>query len=374
MFGSPQMQTEPPLRRRNATAMKQTWSNMRVLKLLLGRLTQPLPEMSFLTGQRATHIVLTCFDQFPGCLSCSSSTWPAAQLMPWALEDKENGKCICPEGTFIGGEDQQCKDFYGAHLFPKRHQGVAVGWERYLPWMVSAYDFKCSRPAQSTRQNISLPFPSFISDISDKPNNELYIPYIYTPYIYICIYTIYIYIYHIYMYIPYIYIYIYIPYIFMYHIYIYTIYMYMPYIYIYIYICIYHIYLYTIYMYIPYISYIPFIFIYHIYIYHIYVYTIYISNIPCIFIYHIYIYHIYVYTIYMYIPYISYIPCILIYHIYIYIYIHMTKIIWISLTRFPFGVGRDLIPDRGWSLGCAPVLPMRCVQEWEPVLDARRCV
>lgn len=155
---------------------------MRVLKLLLGRLTQPLPEMSFLTGQRSTHIVLTCFDQFPGCLSCSSSTWPAAQLMPWALEDKENGKCICPEGTFIGGEDQQCKDFYGAHLFPKRHQGVAVGWERYLPWMVSAYDFKCSRPAQSTRQNISLPCPSFISDISDKPNNELYIPCI-------CIYT-----------------------------------------------------------------------------------------------------------------------------------------------------------------------------------------
>ena len=193
------MQTEPPLWRRNATAMKQTSSNMRVLKLLLGRLTQPLPEMSFLTGQRSTHIVLTCFDQFPGCLSCSSSTWPAAQLMPWALEDKENGKCICPEGTFIGGEDQQCKDFYGAHLFPKRHQGVAVGWQRYLPWMVSAYDFKCSRPAQSTRQNISLPFPSFISDISDKPNNELYIPYIYIPYIYIPdIYTIY-------MYIPYIY-------------------------------------------------------------------------------------------------------------------------------------------------------------------------
>ena len=273
MFGSPQMQTEPPLRRRNATAMKQTWSNMRVLKLLLGRLTQPLPEMSFLTGQRSTHIVLTCFDQFPGCLSCSSSTWPAAQLMPWALEDKENGKCICPEGTFIGGEDQQCKDFYGAHLFPKRHQGVAVGWERYLPWMVSAYDFKCSRPAQSTRQNISLPFPSFISDISDKPNNELYIPYIYTPYIYI-----YMYIHHIY--IPYIYMYIY--HIYLCTIYIYTIYMYMPYIYI----CIYHIYLYTIYIYIPY----------------------------------IFVYHIYIYTIYMYIPYISYIPCILIYHIYIYPY------------------------------------------------------
>ena len=213
MFGSPQMQTEPPLWRRNATAMKQTSSNMRVLKLLLGRLTQPLPEMSFLTGQRSTHIVLTCFDQFPGCLSCSSSTWPAAQLMPWALEDKENGKCICPEGTFIGGEDQQCKDFYGAHLFPKRHQGVAVGWQRYLPWMVSAYDFKCSRPAQSTRQNISLPFPSFISDISDKPNNELYIPYIYTIYIYqiyiyhIYVYTIYIDVYTIYIYIPYIYIY-----------------------------------------------------------------------------------------------------------------------------------------------------------------------
>ncbi|CAE7617046.1 pak1ip1 [Symbiodinium natans] len=57
--------------------------------------------------------------------SCHPNTmvkYQCDEIAPGATQVEQDGKvqCQCPEGQFVNGEDQQCHDFYGAHLFPNR--------------------------------------------------------------------------------------------------------------------------------------------------------------------------------------------------------------------------------------------------------------
>jgi len=77
------------------------------------------PECAVFLGER--YFPNTLPPQECYCHEANLKQYACSEIATGAVDtDKENGKCICSEGTFIGGEDQQCKDFYGAHLFPKR--------------------------------------------------------------------------------------------------------------------------------------------------------------------------------------------------------------------------------------------------------------
>jgi len=54
------------------------------------------------------------------CGKANLKEYACSEIATGATDSEKDGKCVCPDGTFIGGEDQQCKDFYGASFFPKR--------------------------------------------------------------------------------------------------------------------------------------------------------------------------------------------------------------------------------------------------------------
>ncbi|CAK9043274.1 unnamed protein product [Durusdinium trenchii] len=77
------------------------------------------PQCAVFLGER--YFPNTLPPQECYCHRANLVEYDCSEIAHGAVEtDKQQKRCICPEGLFLGGEDQQCKDFYGAHIFPKR--------------------------------------------------------------------------------------------------------------------------------------------------------------------------------------------------------------------------------------------------------------
>lgn len=59
---------------------------------------------------------------------------------------QDGSRCRCPKGTFVGGENQQCKDFYGSPKFPKRRGVLSFrGSFKAEAWALHVHG-ECTKP------------------------------------------------------------------------------------------------------------------------------------------------------------------------------------------------------------------------------------